>query len=397
MATTVRPFSFAVHESFNFGSLKLPIPFTDSEDELELSKNNEKNSTKTSTAVQNCEPPSKIHSPVKLISSIVITPASNKHPKTENQNPTCEPVTAKSISLKTAENDTPTKKCTELLPRAFSKSDMLDLSRNTDNQNFPNSPRASTSKNVETTYFKNKISPKSYCKTGRLTNCFKTIYKDIMSLTHLKILLTEEERSTLDDFAKLDEQYVFYCLSLFLNLKTWTNVLKYRDKLKLNMTDFAVTNMCKILERRGYFLTNYKEENTRTLLQILELSDVKNICDSLKITIPPRERQLKSGIIHILMDFCKQDSEDSTQDVNDLDAILRKEIYARLGYCVKLSKDLCTALKKLHVLYSFPNEDIKDAHALYEFLEKMDKTELVVPEHYVHKMEPFHSTTEFTE
>lgn len=364
----------------------MPIPFTDSEDELNDPKSNEQNNNK-----QTETPPPKKQSPIKLISNIVVTPKSNKQPlETDNENsPSKSIIVTRSSGIKTAQSDTPIKSNKEkLLPRDFSKTD--------------SSVVASTSKNSETSTptkcFKSKISPKAFCKTSKLTNIFKTIYNEIMATTHLKILLTEKEHSTLDDFAKMDEQYVFYCLSLFLHTKSWTNVLKYRDRLKINMTDFAVTNMCKILEHRGYFLNNYKDtESTRALLQILDLSDVKNICESLKITIPPRERQLKSGIVHILMDFCKQESEDCTQDVGDLDAILRKEIYARLGYCVKLSADLCAALRKLHVLYSFANEDVKDVRELYEFLEKVERAELMLPEHYVHQMEPFHSSTEFTE
>lgn len=387
--------SFLFHSVFGNLKLQLPIPFTDSEEENVPADTEQVTNKGNATVVQEPKPLVKNQTPIKLISNVVIHPTTNKKTEAENPNsPSKSVVTA----IRTAQNKTPTKATKHKL---LLEKDASTPTKNTGNRNSA-SPKPSSSKNAETgtpaKFYKNKLTPKAYCKTSTLTNRFKKIYNEIMSLTHLKILLTEKERATLADFAKMDEQYVFFCLNLFLNAKSWTNVFKYRDKLKVNMTDFAVTNMCKILERRGYFLTDYKEtESTRALLQILELADVKGICESLKITIPPRERQLKSEIIHVLVDFCKQDGEDSTQDANDLDAILRKEIFARLGFCVKLCAELCTALKKLHVLYSFPNEDVKGAQKLYEFLEKIERNGSVLPQHYVHNMEPFHSSTEFTE
>ncbi|KAJ8966849.1 hypothetical protein NQ317_006634 [Molorchus minor] len=151
------------------------------------------------------------------------------------------------------------------------------------------------------------------------------LFNDVSNSVHLRNLIPADKKAVAI-FFKLDRQCQFVCLKLFTRQKKWYNIHKFCNLVSLDIDDSDLNNMYTIFKENHIIDTDYMCEDFLKLLNLLELADLKYICNKFKSN-PKSQR--RDDLIKSLFKFRR------TQSVlfNSMPAeeLLKREIKLKNG------------------------------------------------------------------
>lgn len=225
----------------------------------------------------------------------------------------------------------------------------------------------------------------------RAVNFVTKIIKYVFTHPHFKNLFSEEELATFERFFCLPlPEYNYFCYKLFTRLPRWYNVFNLCKKIHLQMDTGQILNMHTCLGSNGFILTDYSMEPVEQLLNLLSVKEIREICDSFKLKF---KNCSKSQLIDYLLQNCsKQTTLTLRKNSNQ---ILRDRIREKLGNCVKLSEKLYDLLYRVHLLYALGSSEFSKPHDLYQFIDRIENMDIILPEYTVDTSPIFNSREEF--
>lgn len=225
----------------------------------------------------------------------------------------------------------------------------------------------------------------------RAVNFVTKIIKYIFSQPHFECLFNEEEVATLERFYSLPHpEYNFLCYKLYTRLPRWYNIFKLCENIGMCMNQNEILNMQSCLASNGFVYTDYSSEPLQLLLNLLNATDIKQICDSFKLKIKSGSKSQK--IENLLNNCSKQTTLTLSKNINQ---ILRDRVSEKLGRCVKLSEKLYDLLYRIHLLYALGSSDFSKPHQLYQFMESIQNGNTILPGYTVDTASLFDSRDEF--
>lgn len=129
---------------------------------------------------------------------------------------------------------------------------------------------------------------------------------------------------------------------------------------------------------KSFLIPDLSSESTsESLLKTLHIKDLDCICKKLNIVFgrTPSSRRRRKVMLHALL--------------QENGGKLRNAIHEVIGEVVKLTQDVEMCLTKLHLLYTFANEDLVEPKMLYEFLHKRRNEEIILMKYQVDKVDFF--------
>lgn len=177
-------------------------------------------------------------------------------------------------------------------------------------------------------------------------------------------LFTEPEIDLIANLFKFpNKKCTILCLRLFPRIDKWYKMDQLCDELNLKDDEFNLQDLFEQLST-DYLTSDYFNENTNTLLNLLPSGDIKDICVSYKIKC----KRVKSVMINKLFEFT---STQTTLGMGKKSSeILREKIIKKFGLRVRLKSVFKDAFYRIHLLYSLANPDLEKISDLYNFINR---------------------------
>nr|CAH7745076.1 unnamed protein product [Callosobruchus chinensis] len=240
---------------------------------------------------------------------------------------------------------------------------------------------------------KTNMSPKSPKKQSKSTNSrhLELIKEEVFNVVKKSLYAKEivkNELSIMEQFFNLDVRYQYVCLKLFTYQWKWYNVHKFCRTINVDMDDNEIATMYEYLKDNGYVETNFeKSEDVPHLLQILDCTDLRSICNTFKLN---SRVTTKEEMIKLLLKYCKTQCT-LTFGKSSRDLLLEK-IKDKMGASIKVTDQLRLAFYRLYTMATFSNAVFYD---IQDFFKHMLYTGVQFPEYDVEQRLVFWTRNEF--
>ncbi|XP_045471423.1 fanconi-associated nuclease 1-like isoform X2 [Harmonia axyridis] len=225
------------------------------------------------------------------------------------------------------------------------------------------------------------------------TEQLKILFEKIMEDELKKKLLADDNMDAIEKFLKMNINYQYLITKMFLYKPIWYNIMNFCSRIKLTeiLSAREIQGMYHDQKNDRFIDTDLSHLETKQLLYMLSVEDLKNIVKSLKFGKNKRGSTSKESLIEYLLKNCKTQMTLIKKSSEDL---LRDKVFKYLGNCVKLKDDIRTYFDKAYILQTYSNMSYSKDIRVY--LEDKCYFDVVYPKYVIDKMTPFKTEEQFS-
>ncbi|KAJ8921377.1 hypothetical protein NQ315_002993 [Exocentrus adspersus] len=268
---------------------------------------------------------------------------------------------------------------TKVNPKTPSKPNKFSQSPSSSGSPTKNSPNTSPT----------KVKPKKEERKMniQLLTLVTDLFKSVFSSKQVNSLLGPE-KDMIRTFFSMDVKYQYLCLKLYTWKRKWYNIFKFCNNIHLDLKETEVSEMFALLEINKIIDTEYiKDDSIIDLLQRLDNSDLKSICDQFRL----KKTLVKKGaMVESLLRYCStQSTLTLSKTTKDL---LKDEIQRRMGKSMRVSETFYDAFYSTYVLATFTNSRFTN---LQDYVDFVLRHKVAFPEYRIDDYVVFSSKTDF--